>query len=215
MRQHHVAGEKLFVDYAGHTRGGRSRGTGEVRRARSSSPCSAPPTSPTPRRPGPSSCPTGSAATSGAFEASAAHPNAIVPDNAKSAVGKACCYEPKVNRTYADMAAHYGTAILPARPRKPRDKAKVEAAVQIVERWLLASSPPTFHCLAELNVAISELVTSSTTAPVRALGASRRDLFQQIDQPALRPLPTRPHEFAEWRNRRVGIDYHVEIAAHY
>lgn len=114
------------------------------------------------------------------------------------------------------MAAHYGAAIVPARPRKPRDKAKVEVAVQLVERWILARlRHRRFFSLADLNHAIRTLVDELDRKPSRHLGASRRALFQQIDQPALRPLPAEPYEYAEWKECRVGIDYHVEIDKHY
>jgi hypothetical protein len=114
------------------------------------------------------------------------------------------------------MAAHYGTAIVPARPRKPRDKAKVEVAVQVVERWILAKlRHRRFFTLAELNHAIAGLLDALNRKPSRHLGASRRQLFEQIDQPALEPLPAEPYEYAEWKECRVGIDYHVEIDKHY
>jgi transposase len=140
-----------------------------------------------------------------------------VPDNTKTAVIKACLYDPQVNRTYAEMAAHYDTAILPARPRRPRDKAKVEQAVLIVERWLLGRlRHRTFYSLAEVNAAIDELMTHlNEERPIRRLGVTRRQLLEQIDRPALKSLPAEPYEFSEWRTRRVGIDYHIEVAAHY
>jgi transposase len=143
-------------------------------------------------------------------------PQIIVPDNLKAGVTKACIFEPRLNRTYAEMAAHYGTAIVPARPRKPRDKAKVEVAVQVVERWILAKlRHRRFFTLAELNHAIAGLVDELNRKPSRHLGASRRQLFEQIDRPALKPLPAEPYEYAEWKECRVGIDYHVEIDKHY
>jgi transposase len=115
------------------------------------------------------------------------------------------------------MAAHYGSAILPARPRKPRDKAKVEQAVLIVERWLLGRlRHRTFYSLAEVNAAIADLMTHLNEArPIRRLGVTRRQLLEEVDRPALKSLPPEPYEFSEWRTCRVGIDYHVEIAAHY
>jgi transposase len=144
-------------------------------------------------------------------------PHLLVPDNTKTAVVKACLYDPQVNRTYAEMAAHYDTAILPARPRRPRDKAKVEQAVLIVERWLLGRlRHRTFYSLAEVNAAIGELMTHlNEERPIRRLGVTRRQLLEQIDRPALKSLPSEPYEFSEWRMRRVGIDYHIEVAAHY
>ena len=139
-------------------------------------------------------------------------PRLVVPDNAKVAVIKACLYEPQVNRTYAEMAAHYGTAVLPTRPRRPRDKAKVEACVLIVEHWLIGRlRDRRFYSLAELNAAIGELLKRlNEERPIRRLGVTRRQLLEELDRPALKPLPTEPYVFAEWRVRRVGIDYHVK-----
>jgi transposase len=141
----------------------------------------------------------------------------LVPDNTKVAVIKACLYEPQVNRTYADMAAHYDTAILPARPRRPRDKAKVETAVLIVERWLLGRlRHRRFYSLAELNVVIGELLHQlDEERPIRRLGVTRRALLEELDRPHLKAPPSEPYAYAEWRLRRVGIDYHVEVEAHF
>ncbi|MGY4601401.1 transposase [Bradyrhizobium sp. GM22.5] len=140
----------------------------------------------------------------------------LVPDNTKVAVIKACLYDPRINRSYADMAAHYGTAILPARPRRPRDKAKVEQAVLMVERWLLGRlRHRTFYSLAEVNAAIAELLTRlNEKRPIRRLGVTRRKPLEEIDRPALKTLPESPYVFAEWRICRVSIDYHVEVEAH-
>ena len=130
---------------------------------------------------------------------------------------KACLCEPQVNRTYAEMAAHYDTAILPARPRRPRDKAKVEAAVLIIERWLLGRlRHRRFYSLAELNAAIVELLRQlNEERPLRRLGVTRRVLLEGLDRPNLKRLPAEPYSFAEWGLRRVGIDYHVEVEAHF
>jgi transposase len=156
-------------------------------------------------------------AHTGAFAAIGGVPKLLVPDNAKVAVIKACLYEPQVNRTYAEMAVHYDTAILPARPRRPRDKAKVEAAVLIVERWLLGRlRHRRFYSLAELNAAIGELLRQlNEERPIRRLGVTRRKLLEEIDRPALKVLPESPYVFAAWRICRVSIDYHVEVEAHY
>jgi len=143
-------------------------------------------------------------------------PAQLVPDNPKVGVDRANWYEPGLNRTYLELATHYRTAILPTRTRKPRDKAKVEVAVLIVERWILARlRNRRFFSLAELNRAIAELVTDLNARPMRRLGVSRRDLFLELDRPALKPLPAQPFEYAEWRPRRVGRDYHVDIDGHY
>ena len=138
-------------------------------------------------------------------------PRQVVPDNLKSGVVKACLYDPEINRTYAGMAAHYDTAIVPTRPRKPRDKAKVEVGVQVVERWILARlRNRRFFSLAELNQAIGELLDDLNARRTKHLGASRRQLFEALDQPALKPLPGQPYQFTEWKQRRAGVDYHVE-----
>jgi transposase len=115
------------------------------------------------------------------------------------------------------MALHYDTAILPARPRRPRDKAKVEQAVLIVERWLLGRlRHRTFFSLTELNAAIGEMLKRlNEEQPIRRLGVTRRALLEELDRPALKPLPAQPYVFAEWRVRRVGVDYHVDVDAHY
>jgi transposase len=143
-------------------------------------------------------------------------PATVVSDNLKSGVTKACFHDPQINRSYADMAAHYDTAIIPARPRKPRDKATVEVAVQLAQRWIHARlRNRCFSSLAELNAAIRELLERFNNRRTRHLGASRHELFEQIERHALQPLPLEPYEFAEWRCRKVGLDYHVEIDRHY
>ena len=114
------------------------------------------------------------------------------------------------------MAAHYGTAIVPARPYKPRDKAKVEVGVQVVQRWILARlRHQRFFSLAELNAAVAGLVEQLNDRTMRGLGTTRRALFKQFDRPALRPLPMEAFEYAEWRRCRVGLDYHVQIDRHF
>jgi transposase len=140
----------------------------------------------------------------------------VVPDNLKSGVTKACRYEPDVNPTYANMASYYGIAVIPARPKKPKDKAKVESGVQIVERQILARlRDRTFFSLAELNRAIRELLVTVNKRPFQKLDASRRELFEELDQPALKPLPSRRYEYGEFFQPTVNIDYHVEVLGHY
>jgi len=139
-------------------------------------------------------------------------PKFVVCDNLKAAVTNPDRYDPGLNRTYAEMASHYGTAILAARPRRPKDKAKVEVAVQIAQRWILARlRHQRFFSLAELNAAIAALIEDLNARPMRKLGVSRRKLFEQLDQPALLPLPSEPFVYAEWRIRRVALDYHVVV----
>ena len=121
-----------------------------------------------------------------------------------------------MNRAYAEMAAHYDTAIVPARPMKPRDKAKVEVAVQVATRWIIAKlRNAKFFSLAELNAAMRDCVTALNDRVSRHLGASRRALFDATDRPALKMLPVEAYVYAEWKQCRAGLDYHVEVAGHY
>ena len=150
------------------------------------------------------------------WRSSAGTPRQIVSDNLRAGITRACFYEPQVNRTYADFATHYGTAIIPARPYKPRDKAKVEVGVQVVQRWILARlRNRRFFSLAELNQAIGELVAQLNDRPMRGWGTTRRALYEQVDRPALLALPPTPYEYAEWKRCRVNLDYHVEIDKHF
>jgi transposase len=131
-------------------------------------------------------------------------------------VSRACRYEPELNPTYQDLAVHYGVAVMPARVRKPRDKAKVEAGVQLVQRWILARlRHRRFFSLHELNQAIRELLGPLNDRPFRKLPGSRRSLFDSVERPALRPLPGERFTYAEWKKARVHIDYHVEVDGHY
>ncbi len=151
-----------------------------------------------------------------AFAAIGGVPKAVVCDNLKAGVTATCRYEPGINRTYQELAEHYDTVILPTRPRKPRDKAKVEVAVQIVQRYVLARlRNRSFFSLNELNAAIHETVADLNAKIMRKLGVSRDELFRDIDRPALKALPSTRYQYAEWRKCRVAPDYHVEIADHY
>jgi transposase len=142
-------------------------------------------------------------------------PEILVSDNLKSGVNKACRYEPDINPTYLDMAQHYGTSIIPARPGKPRDKAKAEAGVLLAERWILAAlRNRTFFSLGELNQAIREKLTSLNNRKFQKLDSSRSELFKTIEKPALKPLPSSPYEFAQWKIATVNIDYHIEVDHH-
>ena len=140
----------------------------------------------------------------------------LVSDNLKAGVTKACFYDPAINRTYADMAAHYDTAVVPARPRKPKDKAKVEGAC-FAGRALDfgAAAQSGFFGLDEVNAAIRPLLDQLNGKVTRHLGASRRDLFERLDRPALKPLPLASNVYAEWKQCRAGLDYHVDIGRHY
>jgi len=216
MRQTHLAGDKMFVDYAGQTAPVMDSLTGEIRQAEifvavlgASSYTYAEAT-------WTQQLPDWCAAHVRAFTFFGGVPNLLVSDNLKSGITKACFYEPRANSTYAEMAAHYATAIAPARPRRPRDKSKAEVGVQIVERWVLARlRNRTFTSLAALNAAIAELVAALNARTTRHLGTSRQALFDSLDAPALKPLPTVPYEYAEWREAGVGLDYHVEVDRHF
>jgi transposase len=216
MRQAHPAGERMFVDYAGQTVDLIDRGTGEVRAAQIFVAAMGASNYTYAEATLTQSLPDWIGAHVRALAFMGGVPAQLVPDNPKVGVDRANWYEPGLNRTYLDLATHYRTAILPTRTRKPRDKAKVEVAVLVVERWILARlRNRRFFSLAELNRAIWELVADLNARPMRRLGVSRRDLFLELDQPALKELPAEPYQYAEWRARRVGLDYHVDIDGHY
>jgi transposase len=140
----------------------------------------------------------------------------IVPDNPRTGVDRACRYEPDLNRTYHEMSQHYGVAIMPARPYKARDKAKVENAVLLAERWILASlRHEKFFALADLNHAISALLDKLNHRPFRKREGTRASCFAEIDRPVLQPLPAERYLIASWKTVRANIDYHVEVDRHY
>jgi transposase len=143
-------------------------------------------------------------------------PSCIVPDNLKSGVTAPCRYEPELNRTYQEFAAHYGVAVIPARPKKPKDKAKVEKAVQEVERQILAPlRHERFTSFTQLNQAIAERLETLNHRTMPSYGLSRQALFEQVDQPALAPLPAQPFVFGRWKQAKVNLDYHIEVDHHY
>lgn len=146
------------------------------------------------------------------FEFLGGVPELVVPDNPRTGVSRACRYEPDLNPTYQEMATHYGVGVLPARVRKPRDKAKVEVGVQIVQRWIVAAlRHHRFFALKELNLAISELLAKLNDRPFRKREGSRTRLFAEIDRPALRPLPAERFDLSVWSRATVNIDYHIEF----
>ena len=216
MRQVHRGGEKLFVDYAGQKPRIVDPATGErisaelfvaVLGASNYTYAEATLTQ---------QVPDWIASHQRAFAFCGGVPTALVCDQLKSGVVIPCRYEPGLQRTYAEFARHYGTVILPARPAKARDKAKVEVAVQVVERWILARlRHETFFALAALNARIAELVADLNARPMRLYRASRRELFERLDRLALRPLPTEAFVYGEWKTARVNIDYHIELHGHY
>lgn len=215
MRQVHVAGEKMFVDYSGKRPEILDLRTGEVIAVElfvavlgASSYTYAEATR-TQRGPD------WIASHVRAFEFFGGVTKAITCDCLKSGVTRACRYEPEVQRTYEDLASHYGTTVLPARPYKPRDKAKVEVAVQVVQRWILARiRNEVFHSLEALNERIRELLVDLNARTMRRYGKSRRDLFESIERPALAALPTTRFEYADWKKAKVNIDYHVLYEGH-
>jgi transposase len=216
LRQDHAAGEKLFVDYAGATipihdpQGGPERQAAIFVAVLGASNY------------------TYAEATESqelenwigshirTFEFMGGVPKLVIPDNTRTGVNRACRYEPDLNRTYHELAMHYGVGVLPARPYKPRDKAKVETGVQIVQRWIVAAlRHRKFFSLAELNQAIRELLDKLNQRPFRKRPGCRASLFQELDRPALGPLPQDRFELQKWATARVNIDYHVEIDFHY
>ena len=216
MRQSHRAGETLFVDYAGQTMPVVDPRTGAVQAAAifiavlgaSNYTCAEATWS--------QSLPAWIGSHVRAFAALGGVPPVVVPDNLKAAVSRAQRYEPTLNRTDAELAQHSGVAIVPARAARPRDKAKVEVGVQVVERWILARlRHHTFCSLLELNTAIAALLVALNQRPFKTLPGSRQSVFESLDRPALRPLPAQPDEYAEWKLVRVNIDYHVEGDGHY
>ena len=216
MRISHKAGEKLFVDYAGQTVPVTDPHTGEIRQAQIFVATMGASNYTYAEAQSSQDIPNWIAGHVRAFSFLGGVPEIVVPDNLKAGVKHPCRYEPEINPTYQDLAQHYGTAVIPTRVRKPKDKAKVEVAVQAVERWILARlRNRTFFSLAELNQAIRELLAELNHRPMRHLGRSRRDLFQTLDQPVLKPLPDTPYEFALWKKARVNIDYHIEFDKHY
>lgn len=217
MRQSHVAGEKLFVDFPGDTVPVWDRRTGEVAMRAELFVAVL----------GASNYLYAEAFPSQellywvtahvhCFEAMAGCPAIVVCDNLRSGVTRPHRYEPDVNATFAEMAAHYGVAVIPARAYKPRDKAKAESGVLLAERWIIARLRDRRFCsLGEANTAIAACVAEINARPFQKLDGSRQSLFEQLDRPALRPLPATRYEFATWHKARVNIDYHIAADKHY
>lgn len=211
MRQQHKAGDVLFVDYAGQTMPIVNPNTGEVKHAQIFVAAL-----------GASNYYYAEATwTQGlqdwleshvrTFEFIGGVPNIVVPDNLKSGVSKACKYDPDVNPSYQQLAAHYDTAIIPARPYKPKDKAKAEVGVQIIERWILARlRHQTFFSLHELNQCIQGLLIDVNSRPFKQLKGTRAQWFNEVDKPALRALPKHRYEYTDIKQVKVNIDYHVQ-----
>jgi len=216
MRQEHRAGEKLFVDYCGQTLPIVDPATGEVRDAQvfvwvlgASNYTYAEAT-----------LSQGLADWTGshvrAFSYIGGVSKAIVPDNLLAGVTKPCRYEPLINATYQKMAEHYVRAVVSARVRRPKDKAKAEVGVQIVQRFILAAlRKRTFFALAEANAAIRERLELLNNRPFRKLTGTRMSRFLELDKPALLPLPEFPYQYAQWKKGWLHIDYHFELDGHY
>lgn len=215
LRQVHVAGEKVFVDYAGPTVPVLDPATGATRDAQVFVAALGASHLLYVEATWTQTLPDWIGAHVRMLDYFGGVPALIVPDNLKSGVRQPCYYEPELHPTYQDLATHYGTAILPARTYHPRDKAKVETAVQIVEREVLAPRRhDVFTSLLELNHALAEARERVNARPFQKLAGSRRTLFAHLDQPALRPLPAAPYELAEWRRAKVNIDYHIAVERH-
>jgi transposase len=215
MRQSHRAGEKLFIDFSGDGIEVTDPATGECRTAKlfvavlgGSNLTYVEPAFSEDLR-------TWIGCHVRAFDFFGGCPEVLVPDNLKSGVTKAHRYEPEINPTYAELARHYDVAVVPARSRKPRDKAKVEQGVLLAERWILAVlRNRTFFSLGELCDAVKVLVARLNNRPMQKLKKSRRELFEEMERSALRALPSTRYEFAEWAKPRVHVDYHVAFDDH-
>ena len=216
MRQTHEFGDAMFVDYAGQTVPIYDRVTGAVTEAQifvavlgASNYTYA---EATPDQ----TLPSWIGSHVRTFEYFKSVPRKIICDNLKAGVSSAHRYEPDLNPTYCDMTTHYGTVVLPARVRKPKDKAKVEVGVQVVQRWILAAlRNRKFFSLGELNEAIRELLIRLNQRPFKKLPGSRESVFKEQELPVLKPLPTTIYEYAQWKKARVNMDYHIELEGHY
>lgn len=216
LRQRHNAGEKLFIDYAGQTVPVRDPDTGKVKEAQvfiavlGASNYTFAEATPS------QTLPCWIKSHIRAFDFFNGVPEILVPDNLKSGVTHPSRYEPEINPTYNDMARHYNTAVIPARKRKPKDKAKVETAVKFAETWIMAAlRQHTFFSLAELNKAIARKLNELNNRKFQKLNTTRREMYEKIDRPALKPLPVVQYEYAEWKKVRANIDYHIEFDRHY
>jgi transposase len=212
MRQHHVAGEKVFVDFAGQTQRVVDPHTAEVRQAPIFCACLGASNYTYAEVLSAADLPSFLGAHVRMLAFFGGSPRVVVPDNLKDAVRLASFYEPDINPSYADLARHYDLVVVPARVRRPRDKAKVESAVQQVERQVMAPlRNRTFFSLAEANAAFAEQLQILNARPFQKMNGSRKSLFEGLDRPALSPLPARAYEFALWKRARVNIDYHVQV----
>lgn len=216
MRQEHRAGEKLFVDYCGRTFPIVDAATGEIRDAQVFVAVMGASNYTFAEATWSQALPDWIGSHVRAFAFMGAVPKCVVPDNLKSGVTKTCRYEPDVNPTYAALAEHYQVAVVPARVRRPKDKAKAEVGVQIVQRFILAAlRHRTFFSLEDANAAIRERLDLLNKRPFRKLPGTRKSRFEEIDRPAMLSLPELPYQYAEWGKARVHLDYHVEVDHHF
>lgn len=216
LRQEHRAGEKVFVDYAGQTMPVVDPATGEIREAQIFVGTLGASNFTYVEATWSQTLPDWIQSHVRMFEYLGGVPQLVVPDNLRSGVSRACWYDPDVNPTYQELATHYGTGILPTRPTKPKDKAKVEAGVLVVERLILAPlRNHTFFGLPELNRELRLRLDALNDRPFQKLEGTRRSLFEAVDRPALKPLPAERYAYAERRKARANIDYHFTVDGHH
>jgi len=216
LRQEYLAGEKMFIDFAGKTIPITNRYTGQITGAEIFVAVLGASNYTYAEAVESQSLPLWIGAHTRAFEYFGGVTALLIPDNLKSGVTKACRYEPELNPTYLEMCQYYGTVAMPARAGKPRDKAKVEAGVLLVTRWITAAlRHRTFFSITELNAAIRELLERLNTRKFKKLDTTRRLLFEAIDKPVLNPLPGERYHYAEWKKATINIDYHIEVEGHF
>lgn len=215
MRQHHRAGEKCFVDYGGPTVSIINGSTGEIREAQIFVAALGASNFTFAEATWTQSLPDWLGSHVRMLAYFGGCPDMIVPDNLRSGVSTACRYDPDVNPSYQQFAEHYQVAVIPARPYKPKDKAKAENAVLVVQRWILARlRHHSFFSLAELNQCICTLLKDLNNRPFKQLPGCRRSAFEQLDRPALKPLPRHPYQYVTIKPVKVNIDYHVQYEEH-
>jgi transposase len=216
LRQPYRAGEKLFVDYAGQTIPFIDRETGEIHEAQVFVATLGASNYTFAEASLSQNLPSWIQSHIHAFEFFQGVPEILIPDNLLSAVTRPCRYEPDLNATYREMAEHYETVIIPARVRKPKDKAKVESGVQMVEHWVLAPlRHRDFFSLLEVNEAIAEQIEKLNNRPFQKLEGTRRSLFETLEKPALKLLPLQRYIYTDWKRAKPNIDYHIEVDHHY
>ena len=216
MRQRHRAGEKMFSDFSGDGIPLSDPGTGEVSQVELFVAVLGASNYTYAEAFATQQLPAWVAGHIHAYEYFGGVPEITVPDQPRTAVTKPSRYEPVINPTFLDMAKHYRTAIIPARPGKPRDKAKVEGAVLIAQRWIVAAlRNQRFFSLEQINEAVAEQLELLNGRKLQKVDATRVELYEALDKPTLQPLPAVRYEYAEWQVRRVNIDYHVEVDRHY